>query len=441
MTDFRLPETHYAQSADASIAYQVMGDGPVDIILVPGLFSHIEFMHEMPGYTAVLRRLSRFARVVTFDKRGQGLSDRMTGAPSLEQRMDDVRAIMDAISSTKAVLFGFSEGCPMSVLFAATYPDRVSHLVLLGSFARSKDRLPDDVWQLRCDEIVRNWGSGDTVKTVAPSQATNAEVIAQIAKFERLSSSPGALRTLLVLNRAIDVTTILPMLQTPTLVLHRIGDARVPVALGRAVARSIPAAKYVEYPGCDHYYWVGETEAMLGDVEEFVTGHRDGGDAELDRVLATVLFTDIVDSTRSAAVMGDHRWRRLLDDHDQLAQQMVGRHRGHLVKSTGDGILATFDGPGRAVRCALAFGSAARQIGLPVRAGLHTGEIEVRGADIGGIAVHAAARVMSQCGSNEVLVSRVVTDLVAGAGLKFAERGAFELKGLPGTWELFAASG
>lgn len=441
MTDFRLPETHYAQSADASIAYQVMGDGPVDIILVPGLFSHIEFMHEMPGYTAVLRRLSRFARVVSFDKRGQGLSDRMTGAPSLEQRMDDVRAIMDAIGSTKAVLFGFSEGCPMSVLFAATYPDRVSHLVLLGSFARSKDRLPDDVWQQRCDEIVQNWGSGDTIKTVAPSQATNAEVIAQVAKFERLSSSPGALRTLLVLNRAIDVTTILPMLQTPTLVLHRTGDARVPVALGRAVARSIPGARYVEYPGCDHYYWVGETEAMLGDVEEFVTGHRDGGDAELDRVLATVLFTDIVDSTRSAAVMGDHRWRRLLDDHDQLAQQMVGRHRGHLVKSTGDGILATFDGPGRAVRCALAFGSAARQIGLPVRAGLHTGEIEVRGADIGGIAVHAAARVMSQCGSNEVLVSRVVTDLVAGAGLKFAERGAFELKGLPGTWELFAASG
>ncbi|WP_410712144.1 alpha/beta fold hydrolase [Bradyrhizobium sp. BEA-2-5] len=295
MTDFRLPETHYAQSADASIAYQVMGDGPVDIILVPGLFSHIEFMHEMPGYTAVLRRLSRFARVVTFDKRGQGLSDRMTGAPSLEQRMDDVRAIMDAIGSAKAVLFGFSEGCPMSVLFAATYPDRVSHLVLLGSFARSKDRQPDDVWQQRCDEIVQNWGSGDTVKTVAPSQATNAEVIAQIAKFERLSSSPGALRTLLVLNRAIDVTTILPMLQTPTLVLHRTGDARVPVALGRAVARSIPGAKYVEYPGCDHYYWVGETEAMLGDVEEFVTGHRDGGDAELDRVLATVLFTDIVE--------------------------------------------------------------------------------------------------------------------------------------------------
>lgn len=441
MTDFRLPETHYAQSGDASIAYQVMGEGPVDIILVPGLFTHIEFMHEMAGYTAVLRRLSRFARVVTFDKRGQGLSDRMTGAPSLEQRMDDVRAIMDAIGSTRAVLFGFSEGCPMSVLFAATYPDRVSHLVLLGSFARSKDRLPEEVWQARCDEIVQNWGLGDTVRTVAPSQAANAEVIAQIAKFERLSSSPGALRTLLALNREIDITTILPTLKVPTLVLHRTGDVRVPVAFGRDVARAIPGAKYVEYPGCDHYFWIGETEALLGDIEEFVTGHRDGGESELERVLATVLFTDIVDSTRSAAAMGDQRWRRLLDDHDQLAQQIVDRHRGHLVKSTGDGIVATFDGPGRAVRCALAFGSAAQQIGLPVRAGLHTGEIEVRGADIGGIAVHAAARVMSRCGSNEVLVSRVVTDLVAGTGLKFAERGAFELKGLPGKWQLFAASG
>ncbi|MBR0873915.1 adenylate/guanylate cyclase domain-containing protein [Bradyrhizobium tropiciagri] len=441
MTDLRLPETRYAQSGDASIAYQVMGDGPVDIILVPGLFSHIEFMHEMPGYTAVLRRLSRFARVVAFDKRGQGLSDRISGAATLEQRMDDVRAIMDAIGSQRAVLFGFSEGCPMSVLFAATYPARVSHLVLLGSFARSKDRSSEQEWRARCDEVVQNWGAGETIKSVAPTQAANAEAIALVAKFERLSSSPGAIRTLLALNREIDVTTILPMLQVPSLVLHRTDDARVPIALGRGVADLIPGAGWREYPGRDHYYWVGENETMLGDIEEFVTGHRDAAQAELERVLATVLFTDIVDSTRNAAAMGDQRWRRLLDDHDELAQQMVDRHRGHLIKSTGDGILATFDGPGRAVRCALAFGSAARQIGLPVRAGLHTGEIEVRGADIGGIAVHAAARVMSRCGSDEVLVSRVVTDLVAGAGLKFAERGAFELKGLPGKWELFAASG
>jgi pimeloyl-ACP methyl ester carboxylesterase len=441
MTDFKLPETRYAQSGDVNIAYQVMGDGPIDILLVPGLFSHVEFLHEMPGFTAFLRRLSNFARVVSFDKRGQGLSDRISGAPSLEQRMDDVRAIMDAIGSRRAILFGFSEGCPMSVLFAATYPERVSHLVLVGGFARAADRMPDDVWQTRFEQIVKNFGTGDMIKLIHPSQAGNPEAISQFAKFERLSSSPGALKTILSLNRQIDVSSILPTLQVPTLVLHRLTDSQVAVALGRKLAACIPGAKYVEYPDGDHYFWTGDTEVLHGDIEEFVTGHRESAATELERVLATVLFTDIVDSTRSAAEMGDQRWRRLLDDHDELAQQMVGKHRGNLVKSTGDGILATFDGPGRAVRCALAFGSAAQQIGLPLRAGLHTGEIEIRGNDIGGIAVHAAARVMAQSGSNEVLVSRVVTDLVAGAGLKFAGRGSFELKGLPGKWDLFAASG
>ena len=222
--------------------------------------------------------------------------------------------------------------------------------------------------------------------------------------------------------------------------LHRQTDAQVAVAHGRNLAAQIPGAKYIEYPGGDHLFWTGDTEAVLGDIEEFITGHRDSASTDLERVLATVLFTDIVDSTRNAAQVGDQRWRQLLDDHDQLARQMVEKHRGNLVKSTGDGILATFDGPGRAVRCALSFGTAAQQIGLPLRAGLHTGEIELRGRDIGGIAVHAAAQVMAQSGSNEVLVSRVVTDLVAGAGLKFAERGSFELKGLPGRWDLFAAS-
>jgi class 3 adenylate cyclase len=440
MNDFKLPETRYAPSGDISIAYQVMGAGPVDIILVPGLFSHVEFLHEMPGYTAFLRRLSSFARIVTFDKRGQGLSDRISGAPSLEQRMDDVRAIMDAIDSRRAVLFGFSEGCPMSILFAATYPERVSHLVLVAGFARAADRMPDEAWQTRLELIVKNFGTGERAKTLVPSQAANPETITQFAKFERLSSSPGALRTLLSLNRQIDVSAILPTLRVPTLVLHRRNDAQVAVALGRKLAEGIAGAKYVEYADGDHFFWTGETDALYGDIEEFVTGHRENAAAELERVLATVLFTDIVDSTRSAAEMGDRRWRRLLDSHDQLAQQLVGKHRGNLVKSTGDGILATFDGPGRAVRCALAFGSAAQQIGLPLRAGLHTGEIEIRGSDIGGIAVHAAARVMAQSGSNEVLVSRVVTDLVAGAGLKFAGRGSHELKGLPGRWDLFAAS-
>ena len=441
MTDFQLPETRYAQSDDVSIAYQVMGDGPIDLIFVPGYVSHIEHAHELAGFTPFMRRLASFARVVMFDKRGQGLSDRMAGAPSLETRMDDVRAIMDAIGSKRAALVGFSEGGCMSVLFAATYPERVSHLILVGCFSRSADRSSDEAWKARLEQIVKSWGSGDLIKTIAPTEAGKPEAVAQYAKFERLASSPGALRTLLQLNRQIDVTAILPTLQVPTLVLHSKTDLQVPVDLGRKLAAAIPRAKYIEYPASSHAFWVGDTEPMLGDIEEFITGHRDHGAIELERVLATVMFTDIVDSTRSAAAMGDQRWLRLLGDHDQLAQQMVGRHRGNLVKSTGDGVVATFDGPGRAVRCALAFGSAAKQIGLPVRAGLHTGEIEIRGNDIGGIAVHAAARVMSHSGSDEVLVSRVVTDLVAGAGLRFAERGSFELKGLPGKWDLFAASG
>jgi len=440
MNDFVLPETRYAESGDVNIAYQVIGDGPIDIILVPGVSSHVEFMHEIPGYTAFLRRLSSFARVVTFDKRGQGLSDRMTGAPSLEQRMDDVRAIMDMIGSHRAVLAGFSEGCPMSALFAATYPERISHLILFGGFACAADRMPEEIWRARVEHMIKHWGMGEMIRTITPSQATDPAAISRFAKFERLSSSPGAFKTILLLNRQIDVTAILPTLQVPTLVLHRRDDIQIPIALGRKMADAIPGVRFLEYPGGDHGFWNGDTDVVAGDIEEFVTGHRDSGSGELERVLATVLFTDIVDSTRSAVSLGDQRWRRLLDDHDQLAQQVVGRHRGNLVKSTGDGILATFDGPGRAVRCALAFGSAAQQMGLPLRAGLHTGEIEVRGKDIGGIAVHAAARVMGQSGSNEVLVSRVVTDLVAGTGLKFAERGSHELKGLPGRWDLFAAS-
>jgi pimeloyl-ACP methyl ester carboxylesterase len=354
MTDFQLPETHYAQSGDVSIAYQVMGDGPIDLILVPGFISHIEYMHELTGFTACMRSLASFARVVTFDKRGQGLSDRMSGAPSLEVRMDDVRAIMDAISSKRAALVGFSEGGCMSVLFAATYPERVSHLVLIGCFSRSADRLASDAWEARLEEIVKDWGAGELIKRVAPSEAGKPAAVAQFAKFERLASSPGALRTILQLNRQIDVTAILPTLQVPTLVLHSNADLQVPVALGRKLASAIPGVKYIEYHARDHAFWTGEHEAMLGDIEEFITGHREHGAArELERVLATVLFTDIVGSTRSAAEMGDQRWIRLLGDHDKLALELVGRHRGNLVKSTGDGVVATFDGPGRAVRCAL----------------------------------------------------------------------------------------
>jgi pimeloyl-ACP methyl ester carboxylesterase len=438
MSDFILPETRYALSGDVNIAYQVMGSGPLDIVMVPGFVSHVEFTHELAGYTAFLRRLSTFARVVTFDKRGQGLSDRISGAPSLEQRMDDVRAVMDDIGSQRAVIVGFSEGSAMSALFAATYPERVVQLILFGGFAFPAFLLTDA--EERIGRVVKAWGTGELMKSVIPSQAANPDAVSQFAKLERLSASPGAVRAIALLNAQIDVRPILPSVQAPTLVLHRRSDARVPIQLGRDLAAPIPNAKFIEYPDGDHAFWSGDTEALLGDIEEFVTGHRESSSSDLERVLATVLFTDIVDSTLSAAAIGDQGWRRLLDSHDHLAQQMIEKHRGILVKNTGDGILATFDGPGRAVRCALAFGAAAQQIGLPLRAGLHTGEIEIRGRDIGGIAVHAAARVMAQSQSSEVLVSRVVTDLVAGAGLKFAERGSHELKGLPGRWDLFAAS-
>jgi class 3 adenylate cyclase len=440
MSEFELPVTRYAMAGDVSIAFQTMGDGPIDLIIVPGSISHIEFFHEMPGYTGFLRRLAAFARVVTFDKRGQGLSDRAVDQPPLEARMDDVRAVMDEIGSKRAVLLGFSEGSAMSALFAATYPERVSHLILFGGFVRFNDLFGTADPEPLIVAAHKAWGSGVSVKGAVASRVDDPEALKLFAKLERLAGSPGGQRAYALLNTQIDVGPTLSAVRVPTLVMHRRTDARIPVRFGRDLAARIPGAKYIEYPDGDHVFWSGDVDTPLGDIEEFVTGHREAAADDIDRVLATVLFTDIVDSTRSAAEKGDKAWRRLLDDHDQLARQTVEKHRGTLVKSTGDGILATFDGPARGVRCALAFGAAARQIGLPLRAGLHTGEIEIRGQDIGGIAVHAAARVMAQSGSSEVLVSRVVTDLVAGAGLKFAERGSHQLKGLPGSWDLFAAS-
>ena len=444
MTEFAVPETQYAQSGDFSIAYQVIGNGPVDIVLVPGIISHIDYMHELPGYTHFLRRLARFARVVTFDKRGQGLSDRLADVPSLEERIDDVRTVMDAIGSQRAALVGFSEGAAMSVLFATTYPDRVSHLVLFGGLARITDLFPPNLSpeaaQERLVNVVKRWGNGDFLRNVFASDVGNSAAVARIAKFEKLASSPGALKSYILSNRRIDINPILPAVRTPALVLHRATDAQVPVALGRQLAAGIPGAKYIEYPSGDHAFWTGEVETIVADIEEFVTGYRGSAEDDLERILATVLFTDIVGSTDRAVELGDHRWRQLLDRHDDLSNRIISKHRGALVKSTGDGILASFDGPGRAVRCALAITEESKSIGLPIRAGLHCGEVEVRGNDLGGIAVHAAARVMSQSGTDEVLVSRVVTDLVAGTDLKFTERGSYELKGLPGKWDLFSAS-
>ena len=440
MSEVELPVTRYAVSGDVNIAYQTMGDGPIDLIMVPGIVSHIEFMHELQGYTAFLRRLSKFARVISFDKRGQGLSDRISDAPTLEQRLDDVRAVMDHVGSRRAALIGFSEGCAMSAMFAASYPERVSHLVLFGGFVRYADLFESANPEQVISDRMKFWGTGGMIKGVIASKAVSQEAVIQFGKFERLSASPGAFKAIQLLNLQIDVRPVLSSVRVPTLVIHRATDALIAVEKGRELASQIPGAKYIEYPEGDHAFWSGDVEMLLGDIEEFLTGQRESSLADLDRILATVLFTDIVDLTRSASEMGDQTWRRLLDNHDQLAKQIVEKFRGSLIKTTGDGILATFDGPGRAVRCALALGTAAKQIGLPLRAGLHTGEIEIRGQDVGGIAVHAAARVMAQSKCDEVLVSRVVTDLVAGAGLKFSERGSYELKGLPGRWDLFAAS-
>jgi class 3 adenylate cyclase/pimeloyl-ACP methyl ester carboxylesterase len=440
MTDFVVPQTQYARSGDINIAYAVAGEGPIDLTIVPGSISHLEVAHELPCVSSNVQRLRRFARVISFDKRGQGLSDRVSGAPSLEERMDDVRAVLDAAGSRKTVLLGMSEGCPMSLLFSATYPDRVSHLILVGGFMRAGHSIPASQFEAHADAVVANWGSGQMMKRVAGIKEGTKEQLAVLGKFERMCCSPGAFKAIMVMNRSIDVTPILQSVRVPTLVLHSQADAVVPVSEGRKLGTAIPGARYIEYENLPHGLFLSESEQAIGDIEEFITGHRPEAAEEVDRVLATVLFTDIVNSTTRAIEIGDRRWRELLDSHDRVAANVVDRHRGRLVKSTGDGILATFDGPGRGVRCALALGEAARHLGLPLRAGLHTGEIEMRGNDVGGIAVHVAARVMGQSGANEVLVSRVVTDLVAGAGLKFAERGSFDLKGIPGSWDLFAAT-
>jgi class 3 adenylate cyclase/pimeloyl-ACP methyl ester carboxylesterase len=442
-----MPETCYARSGDLSIAYQVFGDGPMDLLFVPGMIAHLEYLHELPGYTSFLQRLSVFARVIVFDKSGQGLSDRFTDTPSFEQRVDDVRAVMDVVGSRRAALLGVSEGGPICIAFAATFPERVSHLVLFGSFARFSSA-PGYPFRPSADEImdriggawVSGWGKGASARFFLPSYADDPEVLRAYGKLERLAFGPGALAAAARYNIEIDVREILGTVRAPTLVMHRVGDV-MSVENGRFLAENIPGAVFIAYDDCrDHLIFPGDQARLVGDVEEFFTGAREAAASAVDRVLATVLFADIVDSTQRAVAMGDREWRQALDAHDQSARRIVAQHRGRLVKSTGDGFLATFDGPGRAIRCALSLEAAMRGLGLPSRTGLHTGEIELRGDDIGGVAVHVAARVMSKAESGEVLVSRVVTDLVAGAGLKFTPRGAHDLKGLPGSWELFAAA-
>jgi class 3 adenylate cyclase len=439
MTD-AAPPIRYAKAGEVSIAYRVVGEGPLDLIWVPGLFSNLEIEWENPIYVRLYRRLASFARLVIFDKRGMGLSDRNVGAPSLEQRMDDVRAVMDAVGSERAALIGVSEGGPMSVLFAATYPERTVALVLYGTAARYRR---DTDYPFGTEQalgglgriIDEQWGTGESLQIFARGLAGNERAREWVGRMERAAGSPGTMRPFLDTLWDIDVRAVLPTIAAPTLVMHASDDHAVPIGNGRWLAEHIPGARFVEIPG-EHMLF--DVDQFADEVEGFLTGKRHA--VTTDRVLATVLFSDIVGSTERASALGDRRWRELLDQHDAVVRREVDSHRGKLVKSTGDGALATFDGPARAVSCGCEIRDGVRPLGIDVRVGLHTGEIEVRGEDIGGIAVHIGARVAALAGPSEVLVSRTLTDLVAGSGITFEDRGPYQLKGVPGTWELFAVS-
>jgi class 3 adenylate cyclase len=436
-----LHETCYARNGNVNIAYQVIGSGPLDLVIVPGFVSHLEAAWDDPSFTRFLHRLASFSRLIVFDKRGTGLSDRIAEAVTLEERMDDVRAVMDAVGSKQAVLFGISEGGPMSMLFAATYPERTTALILYGTIAKG-GWASDYPWGPTAEgnegwfeEVRRDWGGPFGIDYWAPSHASDERFKQWWAKYLRMGASPGAVIALFRLNFEIDVRQVLLTITTPTLVLHRAGDQAVNVEQGRYIAERIPGAKYVELPGNDHLWWVGDSDSIVNEIEEFLTGARPV--TEPDRVLATILFTDIVESSKRASAVGDRQWRDLLASHHSLIRREIDRFRGRAIKNTGDGFLATFDGPARAIRCAHTLCTEVSQMGLEIRAGLHTGEIELMGEDIGGIAVHIAARVMAQTRANQVWASRTVKDLVAGSGFQFRDQGLFTLKGIEGEWRLF----
>jgi class 3 adenylate cyclase len=441
---FAPPETRYAKSGELNIAYQVVGEGPFDLVYVPGWVSNIEAMWEEPSHAHLLGRLASFSRLILFDKRGTGLSDPvpLDRLPTLEERMDDVRAVMDAAGSERAAVFGSSEGGLMSVLFAATSPERTEALITLAIYA-TRLWSPDYPWAptpearaAEIEEIERTWGGEMDISVLAPSadEAFKRRAVAYL----RRSASPGAAVALLRMNSQIDVRHVLPTIRLPTLILQRVGDRDVNVEEGRWIARQIPGAKYVELQGDEHLIWAGDVDAVVDEVEEFLTGRRPV--REPDRILATVLFTDIVGATERAAAIGDRGWRELLEQHHAIVRRELERFRGREVDTAGDGFLAAFDGPARAIRCARAIWEAVRELGLEIRAGLHTGECELVGEKIAGVAVHTGARVAALAEPGEVLVSSTVKDLVAGSGIEFADRGTHELKGVPGAWRLYAVS-
>jgi pimeloyl-ACP methyl ester carboxylesterase len=444
MGDVERSQTRYARSGDLSIAYQVVGDGPFDLVYVPGWVSNIELMWEEPGLAGFLERLASFSRLILFDKRGTGLSDPVPtdGLPTLEERMDDVRAVMDAVGSERAALLGHSEGGNMCVLFAATYPERTTALLLVGSYAK-RLRSQDYPWAPTVEQRAREieeteatWGSPEAFRALAPSKAEDQAFQRWIGRYLRQSASPKAAAALMRMNTQIDVRDVLPTIGVPTLLIYRTDDADVQVDEGRYIAERIPGSRFVELPGVDHLMWTGDTDALLDEIEGFLTGVRRGPDP--DRVLATVLFTDVVGSTETANRVGDRAWRSLLDRHHQVIRRELERWRGREIDTAGDGFLATFDGPARGIRCAVAATEGVRDLGLEIRAGLHTGEVEIADDNVRGIAVHIGSRVSGLAGPGEVLVSRTVADLVAGSGIVLAERGEHDLKGVPGRWLVYA---
>ena len=435
------PETRYAKSGDVNIAYQVVGDGPTDLVYVPGWVSNVELIWEKPKPTRFLERLASFSRLILFDKRGTGMSDRVSNGrlPTLEERMDDVRAVLDAVGSKRAALVGHSEGGSMSLLFAATYPERARALVLIGVFAR-RIRTDDYPWAPSLEErletietVERDWGVGLDITEMAPHE--DPALLEWYSTCLRRSASPGAAAALLRMNSQIDTRHVLPTIQIPTLVIHRTADRDVTVDEGRWIADQIPGARFVELPGDEHLVWAGDQDALLAQIEEFLTGTRSA--QQYDRVLSTVLFTDIVGSTERARALGDRAWRDVLDEHHTRVRNVLDQHRGLEVDTAGDGFFASFDGPARGIRAACAIRDGVRQLGLEIRAGLHTGECELLRDKIGGIAVHTGARVAAAAEPGEVLVSSTVKDLVAGSGIEFEDRGEYQLKGITEAWHLF----
>ena len=436
------PETRYAKKGEISIAYQVVGEGPPDLVLVNGLLSHMALFWSDPGASAFMRRLASFARLILFDKPGTGLSDPVAGPPSLEQRVEDVRVVMDAVGLQRASLLGYSEGGAPSTMFAATYPDRVESLILLETGAKfdwSEDYLPeardriDHFWDIHFDSTVQ-WGEGRLIAAWAPS-LTEAPGFWQAAgSAERICASPGMAKALLQAARVMDARPALAQVSAPTLVLHRKGDI-LPVELGRYAAKEIRGAKLAVFPGDDHLIWAGAWEPIVDELEDFLTGARHRADPE--RALATVLFTDIVGSTERAAELGDERWRSLIERHDEVTRAVLDRYAGRVIKTLGDGFLAAFEGPAKAIRCARAICAEVEPLGIELRAGIHTGECELRGADLTGVAVNVGARIGALARPSEVLVSSTVRELVLGCGIEFADRGTQVLKGVPGEWRLY----